>query len=375
MADKKKNRKFWIKLHLYLGLIPGIPLLLIGLTGVLLAFAPEIRVWDQPQFFAVQPEGEMKPIPELVHQIESEYPKTNLLHIALFEKTEHTWTIYATGPVNGKHQFHRMHVNPYTGSIKVDTTSGGWAQWIEELHRNLTAGTTGRYVVGISSIFLMILCLSGLYLWFPLRKGMWKRLRNKNDALSWHMWTGLIVLPILIIMAFTGLTLTFGDAIYSSVFWVTGSPALPEEPTSTIPKGDVDAISMADAVRIIQRKRPNMLISGIGGATDSTDIFVFHLGYKNDLNPRAWVKVYVDQYSGKIIGQLNSYEHSLGAMYKQTWWMWHTGEFFGFAGRIFWALISLTLPALAITGLFRWMSKKNRFKRLKACFKFLDKPA
>lgn len=368
MANKS-NRKFWIKLHLYLGLIPGIPLLIIGLTGVLLAFAPEIREWDQPEFFDVKPSGQLQPISELVHNIETEYSKTNLLHIALNEKTEHVWTIYATGPVNGKDQFHRMHVNPYTGSIKIDTTSGGWAQWIEGLHRNLTAGTTGRYIVAVSSIFMIILCLSGLYLWWPLRKGMWKRLRNKNDALSWHNWTGLIVFPVLIIMAFTGITLTFGDSIFASVFWATGSPALPKEPTSTIPDNDPDSITMAEAVKIIQQKQPDKVITGIGGANDSTETYVFHMGYRDDLNPRAWKKVYVDQYSGNIVGELDSYNHSLGAMYKQTWLLWHTGEFLGYGGRILWAFISLMLPLLVVTGFLRWMGKKNRYERLQSWFR------
>lgn len=363
---KRKTRKFWIKIHLYLGLLPGIPLLLIGLTGAILAFAPEIREWDQPEFYQVEAEGPMKPIPELVNKIETEYPETNLLHISLFEKTEHVWTVFATGPVNGENKFHRMHVNPYTGSIKVDATSGGWAQWIEGLHRNLAMGTPGRYIVAVSSILLFILSLSGLYLWWPLRKGMWKRLVQNNDALSWHNWTGIIVFPILIIMAFTGITLTWGDAIFSVVYCITGSPPLPEAPNSTIPAREVDGITMADAVKIIQQKRPENTITGIGGAGDSTGVYTFHLGYENDWNPRAWEKVYVDQYSGNIVGELDNYGHSLGAIYQQTWWMIHTGEFFGTPGRVLWAIISLMLPVLFVTGLLRWLGKNGRRERIKS---------
>lgn len=369
MIDNKKNRKFWIKVHLYLGLIPGLPMIVIGITGVLLAFAPEIRTWDQPQFYDIEPQGSIRPIPELVNKIETNYPKTNILNISLYEKTEHSWTIYATGPVNGEIRFHRMHVNPYTGTIKMDTTNGGWAQWIEGLHRNLTVGTTGRYIVGVSSIFMMILALSGLYIWWPLRKGMWRRLVQNNDALSWHNWTGLIVFPLLIVMAFTGITLTWGDAVFSTVYSVTGSPALPEPPQSTIPPENAESISMADAVRIIQRKQPEKVITGISGAKDSTDVFTLHMGYENDWNPRAWEKVYIDRYSGAIIGKLNYYEHSAGAIYQQTWWMWHTGEFLGLGGRILWALVSLAIPLLAVTGFLRWMSKKSRSRRLRDFFK------
>lgn len=362
---KKTTRKFWIKVHLYLGLLPGIPLLLIGLTGAILAFAPEIRQWDQPQFFDVEPQGELQPIPELVHKIETQYPETNLLHVALYEKADYVWTIYATGPVDGENQFHQMHVNHFTGEIKVDTTSGGWAQWIEGLHRNLTMGTVGRQIVAISSLFLLILCLSGLYLWWPLRSGMWRRLLRNNDALSWHNWTGIIVFPFLILLAFTGITLTWGSVIFPMVYTVTGSPDLPEQPLSTVPADNPEAISMADAVRIIQREQPDKQLIGIGGAGDSTDVFVMHMGYKDDINPGAWEKVYIDQYSGETISTLNTYEHSFGAMYQHTWYSLHLGEFFHTPGRILWAIMSLMLPVLFVTGVIRWMGKNGRMEKLK----------
>lgn len=366
---KANKRKYWIKLHLYLGLIPGIPLLLIGLTGVLLAFAPQIQRWDQPQFYDIRTQGKQRPMTELVQKIKKEYPDTRLNHISIFEEPDRPWTVFATGPVNGKHRFHRMHVDPYTGAISLDITDGGWAQWIEELHRNLTIGTAGRYIVAISSIFLIVLSLSGLYLWLPLRVGSWNRLLTRGDALSWHNWTGIIVFPMLILMAFTGITLTFGKTIMPAVYDVTGSPDLPPEPLSSVPDDSVQTVTLADAITRFKNERPDKVITGVGEPGSEDGVYIIHWGYEDDINPHAWGKTFVDQYSGQIIGEIDNYKHSAGSIYQQTWWMLHTGEFFGTSGRIIWALGSLALPLLFVTGLFRWLGKNGRKKRIRSILK------
>ncbi|MEX2591851.1 MAG: PepSY-associated TM helix domain-containing protein [Anditalea sp.] len=365
---KKKTRKFLLQLHLYLGLIPGIPLLIVGLTGALLAFTPEIQRWDQPEFYRIEAKGKRMPQAQLVHKIKESYPNTRLNHISMFEEPEKPWTVFASGPVDGKKRFHRMHINPYNGDIQIDITNGGWAQWIESLHRNLTVGQLGRYIVGVSSALLIIISLSGLYLWIPFRKGSWRRLMDKGDALSWHNWTGIAVFPVLIVMAFTGITLTFREPVLHLVYGITASPELPPPPESTVPSISSQPISCKEAVTIFQQTFPDRIITGFSEPGNAKGAYLLHWGYEDDLNPHAWGKSYLDQYSGMVLGEINHYEHSLGAMYQQTWWMFHTGEFFGTAGRFVWALFSLTLPLLFLTGLVRWVGKNGRKNRLKMFF-------
>jgi uncharacterized iron-regulated membrane protein len=56
----------------------------------------------------------------------------------------------------------------YTGSILGRKEQGPQLIWkIHELHINLTAGAAGSHTVVSSSLALLCLSLSGLYLWWP----------------------------------------------------------------------------------------------------------------------------------------------------------------------------------------------------------------
>ncbi|MED3691942.1 PepSY-associated TM helix domain-containing protein [Peribacillus butanolivorans] len=75
------------------------------------------------------------------------------------------------------------------------------------------------------------------------------------------------------------------------------------------------------------------------------------------------VKVWLDQYSGKVVGKLDPRVNS-GLMY-QTWHLpLHTGSFGGLFTKILYAIGGLTPSILMFTGVYMWWyKKKNKNKR------------
>ena len=349
----KKKRSIWLTLHLYVGILCGLPLLVVGLTGGILAFRPELQQWTLPQLYEVEAQGERLPPEEVARRMKEAYPETTLLHTTAFKEEGRAWITYIGGG--------RLIVDPYTGEARQAT--GDWTKVMEQVHRNLTAGTIGRYIVGGSSLLLILISLSGFVLWWPMRGGTIRRFFRKQSALGWHNVAGLASLPLILVMALTGITLTFGGVVIPIVFTVTGSPPLPDKPTSTA-SASADAISLVEAIQVAQHEVPDATITGFAEPWSEDDVYKIHLGHPGELNRHGWEKLFIDPQNGAVVGRLDAYGHSLGSIYKHAWGQVHTGELFGLFGRMTWGIASLFLPLLFVTGVIRWWKKhRHRWSR------------
>ena len=344
----KKTRSIWLKLHLYLGLLAGLPLFAVGLTGGVLAFRPELQQWTLPNLYKVELQGDRLSPGEAVGRIRQAFPETTLLHTTAFKDKGRAWITYTPDG--------RLITDPYSG--EVQRVSGDWTDGVERIHRALAAGEVGRYIVGGASIILVLLSISGLVLWWPMRKGTLRRFFRKGSALGWHNVTGLATLPLLVVMAFTGITLTFGSVVMPLVFFATSSSELAEKPTSAA-SAEADSISLVDALDIARQEAPDATITAFAEPWDKDDVYKIHLGYPGELNEHGWERLFIDPAGGAIVGRLDTYDHSLGSIYKHTWFQAHTGELFGPVGRVIWSAASLFLPLLFITGVVRWWKKKK----------------
>lgn len=344
-------RTFWLKLHLYLGLAATLPIVVIAVTGVLLAFGPHLQAWTSPDVYAVEGETRMEAT-TVLRKLTAQYPDTDIHHLSMFQGEMRPWIGYVS---RGKENFQLL-VDPTTAHIST-VTEAGWMDTVEHLHRTLTLGSIGRYVVGGSTIILVLLLVSGLYLWLPMWRGTFRRWIQRGTALGWHNAVGAVTLPLLLIMGVTGLTLTFAPTFMEGVFAITGSPELPDA-SSVTKQADTISVSLADAVTVGQTAHPGTVVTAVqqGGTSAPHEV---HLARPHSANPHGWIRLWVDPHSGEILQTVDTYAHSVGSIYKQTWWQWHTGAFFGLSGRILWALACLMLPLLAVTGAYRWWKKRR----------------
>lgn len=99
--------------------------------------------------------------------------------------------------------------------------------WCVILHKTLFLGNTGSLIVGIASLLLVFLILTGFILWGKelrnLLRGARKRgegfrralgkslsMRFPNSVMGWHVAGGMYASVPLLLMALTGLTWSFG---------------------------------------------------------------------------------------------------------------------------------------------------------------------
>jgi uncharacterized iron-regulated membrane protein len=179
----RKIRDVFFYLHRYLGLITGIILIVIGITGSLLVFQSEISdFFLEKQIGKITPQGQPLPIEIILDRVQNHYiqqPEIIPRRVYLPKTPNKPITITIKSKAD---EWATAYVNPYTGAILADILSGKsiWQQFITkiyELHYGRYWGLLSRILYVFVGLSPTILFLTGFVMW-------WYRRQNKKLAKS-----------------------------------------------------------------------------------------------------------------------------------------------------------------------------------------------
>jgi uncharacterized iron-regulated membrane protein len=126
------------------------------------------------------------------------------------------------------------------------------------------------------------------------------------------------------------------------------------------PHTDKTPLSIAQAVSIANQRYPTGRADWIYSATSSDSVYTV---CKNNvaetgsfLHRRCMV---IDQYSGKILDVDDPAIGTAGEVFTHWQWPLHSGQAFGWTGRILVFLSGLACPVLFVTGVIRWLQKRK----------------
>lgn len=348
------NRSFWLDVHFWLTVVAGLPLAIVALTGGVLALDAELRALSYPTIYDVAADGDRMAPVEAARLLERTYPDASIIYVGTTPAPGTAWTVHSSaGP---------LVIDPYERVVRPAPEDGGWIDVVEQWHRALAMGTPGRYVVAGASIVLLILIATGLWLWVPMWRGTFRRWWRKQSALGWHNLLGLGTLPLIAVMALTGVMLTFNLAPY--VYPLTGTPAVEEPVVETA--SEKASIPLSRAVAQARAAHPDAVVTAFASPWNPSQPIRVFLARPGDAHPQGWLRVYVHPTTGRVMKTIDRYEHSFASIIEQVWFQFHTGGFFGLAGRIVWGLASILLPVIAGTGLWRWWTKRQAVRRRNA---------
>ncbi|UHG92009.1 PepSY-associated TM helix domain-containing protein [Spirosoma oryzicola] len=377
---KKKNwashQKTWYgKWHVWLGLIAGTIILIVSLTGTILVYRDEIDQALNPKLFKAPAQGQKLSFGQITEQLKRDHPDWKPEFLFRAEGDNHENLPYRAH-LEGKEPEREIFVNPYTGAVTGSRIhDSAFIDIVLEIHRTLLIPVVGRYVVGISALILVILTISGLRLWIPRQ---WKYLQSRlvikrNASLSrqnydLHQVLGLYSSPMVLLIALTGVVITFLTIIAPVMFLVSfekpKSLAQILNNKSVYVKG-AKPISIDSAVAIAQRAFPPkseirgvVFPDGVKGAyaVYGQGPYVTKTGDNNFL--------YVDQYSGKINFNTAVDLPNTGKMYLNWVTPIHYGTFGGSVTRVVAFIASLIPSILFITGLVIWWPRwKGKAKK------------
>ncbi|MCT7636460.1 PepSY-associated TM helix domain-containing protein [Aliarcobacter butzleri] len=212
------HKKIWFKIHWILGVVAGVFLLLIGVSGAILSFQKEITKFiNQDSFYITVPENKARlSTTELLNNFQTKFPEAKISGITFSSDVESSSIISVESKDKNARGGKRYYVNPYDGEILPDVKGNEFFTFIRMFHRwfalegDLRA--IGKQVVAISTICLIILSITGLIIYWPrVKRSFFKSFtfsfkHNGRAFLStMHSAVGMWVLIFYLLASLTGL--------------------------------------------------------------------------------------------------------------------------------------------------------------------------
>ncbi|WP_165699429.1 PepSY-associated TM helix domain-containing protein [Hymenobacter jejuensis] len=393
-------KTFFRNIHLYLSLASGLVIALVCFTGGVLVFEKELeQAWHPERYFVTASSQQRLPLEQLVQAVKAEIPQAKVTGVKVYADPLRTVEVSLAGSApmgERKSEGQRpkqpekggkpgakgeqrggeggrgpqYFVNPYTGAVvgKLNYRDSFFFTMMA-LHRGMVGGAAGKLIVGVSTLFFLFIIGTGIVLWWPAtRKVVKQRLTIKWGA-SWkrlnhdlHLVLGFYSSLFLFVFAFTGLAWSF-EWFNKGIYTVTGSEMKnPEPPKSQVLPGG-KAIGLDAAYAAARSQAGDAAFFAIQLPKDSAESIRVNLLRPNAAHETAGDELYLDQYSGQVLGKLAFEDRNLGQRVRRTFRPIHVGSIFGTPSKIIALIVCFLGTTFPVTGVIIWLNRLKKAKK------------
>jgi uncharacterized iron-regulated membrane protein len=380
-------RKIIGKIHLWLGMLSGLVVFIIALTGCFYAFQAEIQDLTQPYRFVKPGNTPVLPPSRIIRAANEALPDKQM-HAIMYEGPDRSAKAIYWSFEDDYYYF--VYVDPYLGEVlKVKNENLDFFRIILDGHFYLwLPPDIGQPVVATATLLFVIMLISGLFLWWPRNKNGKKQRFSIKWGAGWrrknydlHSVTGFYILLLSLIFALTGLVWGFEwfrNSVYSMA---SGGEKFVEyyNPQSDISREKAARMPAIDRVWLkmvadypdaewIEIHPPEDSLSSIAANANPDASTYWKIDYR-----------YFDQYSLEELQVdhiWNRYgEASVADKIMRLNYDIHVGAVLGLPGKIFAFLTGLLIASLPFTGVLLWYGKKNKNHSRKSNAPFEKKKA
>jgi uncharacterized iron-regulated membrane protein len=224
---------FW--LHLLVGVTAGAVILFMSVTGVILAFEPQITDWLERDRRIITPPPDARPLSAEAILAKAREARPDVRPTALTLRADPT----ASAVVSFGREGGALFVDQYRGVVLGGLSPVHDAlHEVVEWHRWLGSRETLRPVTGGANLGFLGLVVLGVYLWWPRR---WTReavravtlfrpgLAGRPRDFNWHNVIGIWCAPVLLVLTLTGAIMSYQWA-NNLLYTLTGNEPPPPAP-------------------------------------------------------------------------------------------------------------------------------------------------
>ncbi|MEG9328917.1 PepSY-associated TM helix domain-containing protein [Salinimicrobium catena] len=351
------KNKTLLKYHSWTGLIAGLFLILMGISGTILVFQHDIEDVLWKDYIQVE-NFEGLNIDQGFQKIQQEYGQWDI-RLMHFEENE-ALIFNLRKPTERLFVF----VHPTSGEIIKEVNElTTFTRWLLKFHYSFQSGPWGRLVVLIVGVLFFISLLTGLIVY---RKSIMDtllfrtRIKKKNKRSfysSLHRIVGVWALLLNLLLVITGTVLAW--TVTQSGF---NPPAAAQTPAFIAP--------IETALEEIKVTKPHFTPTYIRLPLNEKGYVVIYGIYEGDPFYFSEFGNYflVDHRTGEITGEIKITKADLSTQLSNTLIPLHFGQYGGIWSKLLYALVGLSGPFLSISGFIIWRQgkKRKKKKRLKA---------
>lgn len=365
-------KKIIHQIHLWLGLSTGLVVCVLGLTGAIYCFAPELQNF-QP-YRSVKQENKPFLQPSQIQYIAEQALPNKPLQRIYYDAKDKAVMVLCT---KKEAYSYSIFINPYNGKVlKLRNNDKDFLSVVLKIHRTL-GFSFGHEIIRWSSVIFLLLLISGLILWWPKKrraiknglKIMWKA-SPKRLNYDLHKVLGFYSTWIVIFTVLSGLIFAFeGFANFTYALTGANTSIIQKKP----PTSDLTTVSMINkpaAIDIVWKAVAEPQLQ----SKYATAMFVLPTAktaaillranpekktlYKTDFR-------YFDQYTGQEIAGAYvwgnySDAHTTADFIRRMNYDIHTGAILGLPSRVLLFFIALIVASLPITGFIFWWGKTKK---------------
>lgn len=375
--------KYLIRAHTIIGVFVVFIFFLSTYFGTITLFKPYVHTWENiSRHFIIKDDSTFNLDIAIENALKELKNPTSNIQIELPSFKEKA--------LSAKFGFsEKIYINPQTNEI-LDTSKDIdlISNFFNQMHINLNLKRPGQLLMGIASVVIIFLTISGVYLWLVNRK---KRIKNGNFWFRWHKDLSLVILPYILIFSMTGAVL--GIMLSTGSFFAYSAtngkdtnmskivrPVVFSRACKVKKSGENSTMQNISVLyKKAQKEYPNLEIQKILlNAWNDKNACISFSGYLKDnraLTSRAnRAFISFNGASGEIIEKKNlENSHSMAKVLSAFYFL-HFLPDEGLIVRVLFLIFGIVFATSLIFGMMIWLDKRAlKFKEEKQYFSFVSK--
>ncbi|WP_373540184.1 PepSY-associated TM helix domain-containing protein [Chamaesiphon sp.] len=351
--NARKLRNIAFQAHRYIGLAVAMILIIVGLTGSILVFYPEMDNYRiDRQFGTVIPQGEKISSDRAIEIVKDHYKDRPDWKISWVETLpDRPYKAWLTTPTK---ESTVALVNPYTSRFMGDYV---WDKsifgTILKLHYQFLVGDVGTIIVGIAAFLMFMLSITGLMLWNGWRN-LWLGFKIKWNASAMrlnfdiHKTAGILSVAFLTVLSLTGFGWNFSAQSTPVIHAVTFTPILPE--VKSRPIGDRSPINISELTKKADALFPQSSTTYLVLPSDKEGVLTIGKKQLGESLKYGQTQIKFDQFSGEVLQIQDAFKPTRAEKVLNSFAPLHYGSFGGVPTRILYVFVGLSPLVLFITG-------------------------
>lgn len=362
-------RRLFKQLHIWLSMPLGIVMSITCLTGAMLIFEDEITRSAQSDIYYVAELGQRPlSIDEIVSKLEPSLAEGQSIEsITTFEDPERSYEVVLSAPDSKS-----IYIDQYSGEVLGTPKRIEAFRTIFRLHRWLMDSRPsdggvfwGKMIVGISTLMMVLVILTGVVIWWPKSMKMWLTRSKVSLRQGWHrFWYDLHVVGgiyatlLILVMALTGLTWSF-EWYRNGFYRVFGCDAPAGKGVQRAKAKTVDVEGDAPVEYQYWQSVYDRLSKE---NPDAHKITISHgkatVSPSGVINKRASDSYTFDTATGEILTSELYRDRDNSRKMRGVIYSIHVGNFGGMLTKVLWFFAALLGAVLPLTGYYLWIKRK-----------------